>query len=497
MNVQTSMSVAIVGTASSVGKTFLAAVLLYHLRRRGYRSTPFKVQNMSLNSYPAIDGGEIAVAQAMQAYVAGVEPLSCMNPILLKPMKSLTEVVVCGRPLGVYTFHEYWERIRPWAWRRALECFDELSRSFDAVVIEGAGCVAEPNFVDRDIANLRIAVERSIPAILVADIDRGGAFASIIGCLEILPPSMRRAIRGFIINRFRGSMEILEPALRWLEERTGLPVLGVVPYIEGARLWPEDSMNLEPFGEGRVDVALIAYPTASNLGDLEPLRFEDVALRIVRSPRDLGDPDIVILPGARSVVAAMEWLRRSGMDAAIRRVVGSSIVLGLCGGHELLGRRLSDPHGLEAGVPTHIECLGVQGYSTVIGVDKVVAHTVVESWVPEIGLVRGYEIHRGRTVYESAKPFGTVIERNRVATTDLDGSLDESRGVYTTFLHDALWNDGFRCFILEKALRSVRGRVVSCRRGLDKVQKLLEEIDRVYRAVRTCIDFEAIESLMS
>jgi len=486
----------VVGTASNVGKTFLTTILLYHFRKRGYRVAPFKIQNMSLNSYPALDGGEIALAQAMQAYVAGSELSSCINPVLLKPLGRYTEVIVRGKPLGVIRFGEYWSSIKSLAWRVALECFDELSSRYDIVIVEGAGSVAEPNFVDGDIANLRIAVERELPAILVADIERGGAFASILGCLEILPPSMRERIKGFVINRFRGSLEILEPALRWLENRTGLPVLGVVPYVESARLWPEDSINLEPFGDGDIDVALIAYPTAANINDLEPLRYEDVTLRIVRSPRSLGDPDIVILPGARSVIDAIEWLKRTGIDKALEKMLGSSVVLGICGGHEILGKRISDPHGFECGSPTHAEGLNVMDYEIVIEKDKVVAHTIVESVIEDIGRVRGYEIHRGRTIYGSATPFGIVIERNARANRDLDGSVDETKGIYTTFLHDVLWNDVFRCFILEKALRHVRGRRASCRRGLDKVEKLVETVDRIYRELEGCIDFDRIERII-
>ncbi len=491
-----SRGLAVVGTASSVGKTFLTAILLYHFRRRGYSVTPFKVQNMSLNSYPALDGGEIALAQAMQAYVAGAELSSCINPVLLKPVGRYTEVIVRGKPIGILRFGEYWRSLKPLAWRAALECFDELSSRYDIVVVEGAGCVAEPNFVESDIANLRIAVEKNLPAILVADIERGGAFASIVGCLEILPPSMRERIKGFVINRFRGSIEILEPALRWLESRTGLPVLGVAPYVESARLWPEDSMNLEPFGEGSIDVALIAYPTAANLNDLEPLRYEDVTLRIVRSPKSLGDPDIVILPGARSVVSAIEFLRKTGLDKALEKVVGSSLVLGICGGHEILGKRISDPHGFECGSSTHVEGLNMMDYEIVIEKDKVVAHTIIESVIEGIGRVRGYEIHRGRTIYGRVTPFGIVVERNTRANRDLDGSVDETRGIYTTFLHDVLWNDSFRCFIFERALRRIRGKRASCRRGLDKIEKLVEAVDRIYRELEGYIDFDRIERIV-
>ncbi len=488
----------IVGTSSSAGKTFLTTILLYHFRKKGYRVAPFKVQNMSLNSYPAYDGGEIAVAQAMQAYIAGAELSSCINPVLLKPIGNrFVEVIVCGRSLGLYTFNDYWRSIRPWAWRKALECFDELSSRYDIIVVEGAGCVAEPNFLDEDIANLRIAVERNLPAILVADIERGGAFASIIGCLEILPPSMRSRIRGFIINRFRGSIEILEPALRWLESRTGLPVLGVAPYLEDVRIWPEDSMNLEPFGDGELDIALVAYPTAANLNDLEPLRYENASLRIVRSRASLGDPDIVILPGARSVIDALGWLKRTGLADAIRRIVGTSVVLGICGGHEVLAKRVSDPYGLEYGVPTHVEGLGIQSYEITMCRDKIVAHSTVKTFIEDIDTVRGYEIHRGRTRYHSAKPLGIVVERNFRPTDDLDGSADLDRGVYTTFLHDVLWNDSFRCFIMEKIVKEVRGKKVFCRHGLDKVKMLIEIVDRVYRTLTNYIDFDRIERIVN
>ena len=490
--------VVIVGTSSSSGKTFVTALLLYHLRKRGYRVAPFKVQNMSLNSYPAFDGGEIAIAQAMQAYIAGVEPSSSMNPILLKPIgNKYVEVIVCGKPTGIYTFKEYWDHIRPWAWRKALKCFDELMQEYDIVVVEGAGSVAEPNFLDRDIANLRIAIERNLPAILVADIERGGAFASIIGSLEILPCPMKNKIRGFIINKFRGSLDILEPALKWLKDKTGIPILGVIPYINNARIWPEDSLNLEAFGYGDVDVALIAYPTATNLNDLEPLRYEDISLKIIRSRKSLGDPDIIILPGARSTIDAMMWMKQIELDKAIKQAIGRSVIIGLCGGHELLGKRIIDKYGLESGAPVHVETLGVQDYITIMYKEKIIAHTKVKPMIRDIeSTLTGYEIHRGRTIYGSSKPLGKVIERNMKPAIDLDGSINEVQGVYTTFLHDILWNDAFRCYILDRALGSIRGKKAKCKRGLDKINILLLEMDKIYRATINTLNFEYIEKLL-
>ena len=279
-----------------------------------------------------------------------------------------------GTPYIVTSFHDYWNRIRLRAWKLVKTCFKELVSMYDVIIVEGAGSVAEPNFINKDIANLRIAYEFQIPAILVADIERGGAFASILGTLKILPPKYRRLIKGIIINKFEGDFKVLKPAIDWIERKTGIKVVGVIPKVHGVRLWPEDSLNLEPFGSGPIDVAVIAYPTISNFNDLEPLRLEnDVSVRFIRSPKEFGNPDLLILPGCRNTVEALHWMKVNEIDKIIKKKVGEFIILGICGGHQILGNKLSDPYGLESGYSTHYNGLGVTDVDVVFEKQKVIA----------------------------------------------------------------------------------------------------------------------------
>ncbi len=489
----------VIATSSSAGKSIITALLAYHFRRLGYRVAPFKPQNMSLNSYPAVEGGEIAFAQAMQALASGCKPSVYMNPILLKPMSGLVEVIVLGRSLGVMSFEDYWFRVRSYLKRVVRSCFEKLSREYDLIIMEGAGCVAEPNFIDGDIANLWLPSIYDVPAVMVADIERGGAFASIIGSLSIMPKKQRVLVKGFIINKFRGSRGILKPALEWIERKTGRRVVGVIPYNEALKLWPEDSMELESFGDGGVDVAVIAYPTISNFNDLEPLKLEDsVTVRIVRRPESLGKPNLIILPGARSVFKALEWIRRTGLDEKIRKLAGESLILGICGGHQILGKRISDPHGMEAGSPAHAEALGLMDYMVVYGIEKITSLTKAKATpsnnlVDRDSFVSGYEIHRGKTIYGGSKPAFLVVERSGRQCIDHDGSVDDY--VITTMIHDLLWNDNVRCSLL-KAVCKLAGCSVSCREssGLEKV--VLDRVEKAYRVFRSSVDLDYIEKLV-
>jgi len=485
----------VVGSSSSCGKTFFVTVLCAYLKSLGIRVAPFKPQNMSLNSYPAIDGGEIALAQAMQAYAAGVEPLTIMNPVLIKPFGRYSEIIIDGKPRLITTFSRYWNNVLDEAWRAIVKDFDKLAQMFDVVIAEGAGCCAEPNFLEREVANLRIAVEKRLPAILVVDIERGGAFASVLGIVNTLPPSFRERLRGVIINKFVGDEKLLEPAIEWLEERTGLRVLGVVPKID-VSLWPEDSMELKPFGEGPLDVALIAYPTVSNFGDVEPLKLEpDVRLRIVESCNDLGEPDLIILPGCRSTFAALEWMRKRGLDKCLNKAVGSSVLLAICCGAQLLASAISDPYGVEAGVPTHAHGLGIASYVVSYRREKIVSHSIAEPVSAELwsaGAVRGYEIRRGYVVqWNGESPALEITLRNRVCVHEPDGIA--RGGVYATHLHDVLSNPGFRSIVLNEA-RRLRGLPPRSSHG--GWRELLEAgVAKALEVVERNVDLESVLEL--
>ncbi|HZR98350.1 MAG TPA: cobyric acid synthase [Chloroflexota bacterium] len=423
------------GTASGVGKSALVAALCRLLRRQGLRVAPFKAQNMSNNAAVCADGGEIGRAQAAQAEAAGVAPSVDMNPILLKPEgDARSQVVVRGRVWQRLTAREYHVR-KPELLQVVAESLARLRASHDVVVIEGAGSPAEINLRDGDLVNMAVARLADAPVLLAADIDRGGVFAALVGTLELLEPADRARVAGLLINRFRGDPALLTPGLRFLEERTGCPVLGVVPYLHDLRLPAEDSLSLDgrsasegrrgaagrgdgasAAGDGpRVQVAVICFPRIANFDDFGPLEAEPgVRLQYVRAPADLGVPDLVILPGSKSTLADLAWLRASGLGAALLRLHAAGVpILGICGGFQMLGTSLADPDGVE-GEPGERAGLGLLPARTVFVADKstrqVCGEVAVETGVFGClaGLsLSGYEIHLGRTTV-AAPPFARV-----------------------------------------------------------------------------------------
>ena len=342
------------GTASYVGKSTLAAALCRIFRQDGLRAAPFKAQNMSNNSYVTRDGGEIGRAQAVQAEAAGIEAAVEMNPILLKPeADNRSQVVVLGRTLRSADARSYFD-MKSRLWPVVTRSLDKLRNQYDIVVIEGAGSPAEVNLKQDEIVNMRVARYADAPVLLAGDIDRGGVFASLVGTLELLDSEERAHIKAFIVNKFRGEMAILEPGLRWLEDRTGVPVAGVVPYFHDICIAEEDSVALKPHGKtGRpapLDLAVVCLPHISNFDDLDPLEREPgVGLRYVHSVEELGAPDMIIIPGTKTTVADLDWLRMRGLAGRIQTLSGNgAIVIGICGGYQILGARILDPLRVES-----------------------------------------------------------------------------------------------------------------------------------------------------
>ncbi len=339
------------GTTSDAGKSTLAAALCRVLVRRGVRVAPFKPQNMALNSAVTVDGGEIGRAQALQAQAARLEPHTDFNPVLLKPSTDrAAQVIIHGKAvtdLDARAYHEY----KPRAMRAVLESYERLTAAYECVLVEGAGSPAEINLRDRDIANMGFAEAVDCPVILIADIDRGGVFAHLVGTLELLSASEQARVAGFVINRFRGDIGLLEPGLRWLEARTGKPVLGVLPYLHGLHVDAEDALPRSPTGDGQARLRVIApaLPRISNATDCDPLRLHpELAFRYVGPGEAIPPADLIVLPGSKAVRADLEWLRAQGWEAAIARHLryGGKLI-GLCGGLQMLGRALHDPLGLE------------------------------------------------------------------------------------------------------------------------------------------------------
>ena len=401
-------NIMIQGTMSNAGKSLLAAGLCRILKQDGYRVAPFKSQNMALNSFITRDGGEMGRAQVVQAEAAGIAPDTRMNPILLKPTTDVgSQVIVNGHVQGNMQAMEYYRRKRTYI-PAVLEAYHSLAAEYDVIVIEGAGSPAEINLKEDDIVNMGLARLVDAPVLLVGDIDRGGVFAQLYGTVALLEEEERRRIKGVIVNKFRGDRAILEPGLKTLAQLCGIPVAGVIPYTH-VDIDDEDSLT-ERFGRTPerklIDIAVIRLPRISNFTDFSPFeRYGNVSLRYVDQVGDLHRPDMILLPGTKSTIADLQWLRQSGLEAAIQKAAdGGTLVFGICGGYQMLGRTVSDPEQVEAAGVTEIRGMELLEMDTVFRGEKVQTQTRgviggVKGLLSTLnGLAyEGYEIHMGRS----------------------------------------------------------------------------------------------------
>ena len=433
----TARTLMVQGTTSDAGKSTLVTGLCRVLRRRGLRVAPFKPQNMALNSAVTADGGEIGRAQALQAQAAGVEPTTDMNPILLKPNTDLgAQVIVHGRAVGnmpAAQYHQYKSIAR----NAVLASHQRLAARHDVIVTEGAGSPAEINLREGDIANMGFAEAVDCPVILVADIERGGVFAHLVGTLALLSPSERARVVGFVINRFRGDVALLEPGLRWLEDHTHKPVVGVLPYLHGLNLDAEDAIRREPDAakSGALRVIVPVLPRISNHTDFDPLRHHpQVELRYIGPGQTPPPADLVILPGSKSVRSDLEYLRREGWEEYLERHLRyGGRVLGICGGFQMLGERIADPLGLE-GEAGESAGLGWLKLHTTLDAEKQLRNTAGVLLL-ENAPVRGYEIHAGvssgralhkpTTMLDGSRPDGAISDDGRVFGTYIHGIFEE------------------------------------------------------------------------
>jgi len=442
------------GTSSHAGKSFLAAGLCRLFYREGFNVAPFKSQNMALNSYVTRDGLEMGRAQGVQAEAAGVAAAVEMNPILLKPKEDMVaQVIVMGKPLADMSARDYRERYVPEGLEVVKKALARLRRDFDLLVIEGAGSPAEINLRDRDIANMKIAELAEAPVLIVGDIDRGGVFASMVGTMELLTPRERRRVAGFIINKFRGDATLLTPALDFLETRTGLPVLGVIPYLENPGIEEEDSVALHHREERRagadqLDIAVIRLPRISNYTDFAPLEAEtDVSLRYVSQRERLGLPDAVILPGTKNTTADLEFLYHSGLAAELVRLNREGMpVVGICGGFQMLGETLHDPQGTESSGVESMEGLSLLPLDTTFNREKITRRVQARVsdhpyWGDLAGRdMEGYEIRHGRSHPRGELPCIVITGGEQ----EIIGAASPARAVLGTYLHDIFSNDAFR-----------------------------------------------------
>lgn len=418
---------------------------------------------MALNAYVTSSGGEIGHAQAVQAWASGITPRVEMNPILLKPQGDMTsQVILKGRVAGRVSAAEYYEQFFDIGWQAIEESLSRLGEEFDLLICEGAGSPVEVNLKHRDLTNMRIARYLNAPTLLVVDIDRGGAFAQVVGTLELMEPEERALVRGIIINKFRGQRSLLQPGVEWLEERTGIPVIGVIPWFE--QVFPaEDSLSLldrsaPNNSNSEINIAVIRLPRISNFTDFDPLEAESsVSVRYVGLKDSLGYPDAVILPGSKTTIADLVAMQRTGMAEAIQNYVGAGgTILGICGGFQMMGKMLADPEGLE-GQEGRYKGLGMLPLKTVITGQKVARQRLVTSNYPQIGLpVAGYEIHQGRShLVDTENVDGEPVFRPLFDDANL-GVVDVTQSIWGTYLHGIFDNGPWRRAWLNR-LRQQRG----------------------------------------
>jgi adenosylcobyric acid synthase len=499
----TARTIMVQGTASSVGKSIVATALCRMFVQDGLSVAPFKAQNMALNAYVTPDGGEIGRAQAVQAAAARVVPTVDMNPILLKPEgDSRSQVVVLGKPIGSFGAVDY-QAQKPELRALVRASLERLRSAHDVVVIEGAGSPAEVNLKERDLVNMFVAESAGAPVVLVGDIDRGGVFASFVGTLELLEPHERALVAALLINKFRGDVRLLESGLRFLEERTHKPVLGVLPHVRGLAIADEDSVALEERRGRRraradeVEIAVVLLPRISNYDDFQPLEREPgVIVRFVETPRELEGADLVILPGTKSTIADRAWLRSAGFDdVLVDRARRGQPILGVCGGCQILGEHILDPEHVESDRDS-AGGLGLLSLSTRFGREKRTAQVEARSALPSFlirdtaAVVQGYQIHMGRIERSRGAPAFTVERRNGAPEQELDGAVSADSAIVGTMIHGLFENR----IIRETLLRTLRDR-----RGLSAPEPSappIDEYDRLADVVRANIDTKLLARIM-
>ena len=502
----------VLGTSSHVGKSLLTAALCRIFAQEGYRVAPFKSQNMSLNSAVTPDGLEIGRAQAFQAEAAGILPSVHMNPILLKPSGDMTsQVVVLGKIWGKLSASDYHLRRVKELLPLVCESYEILASQNDIIILEGAGSPAEINLKQHDIVNMRMAELAGAACLLVGDIDRGGVFASLLGTVELMDPSERALIAGFLINKFRGDVRLLEPGVRMIEERLGKPSLGVVPFLPHLSLDEEDSLGLPSLDTDNaliwqssddptraLRIAVIALPTFSNFTDFDALRAEPcVSVRFCRTSEQLTYADVIIIPGSKQTADDLSWLRSEGLDKLIGGHAGKGLIVGICGGMQMLGKEIADPHGME-------------NSATIAGLDLLAIHTTMQPQKvtrissgqflmptlfgqPIVPLcISGYEIHVGDTHYlQGAQPFARLSAESDKRSF-FDGCIAGDNHTFGTYLHGLFDDDSFRhAFLI--AARAASGLTTPNHLNNWKQQREAS-LNRLTDIVRTSLDLPKVFS---
>ena len=502
-------AIMVVGTTSDSGKSVSATALCRIFSDMGVKVAPFKAQNMSLNSFVTKEGGEMGRAQVVQALAARVEPHTDMNPVLLKPLgDSRSQVIIDGQPFCNANAREYYTK-KDFAGARARAAFDRLASRYDLIVLEGAGSPTEINLLENDFVNMRMAEHAQAPAILVADIDRGGVFASVFGTIKLLPPKWRRLIAGIVINKFRGDKSLLDSGIAQIEELTGVPVLGVVPYIHSLDVDEEDSLGLKKrngASKGALDIAVIRLPMISNFTDFAALEAApSVSVRYVSSAKHLGQPDLIVIPGSKNTIHDMLFLNDSGLgDRIMDYSRGGKPVIGICGGYQMLGERIDDPLGVE-GPDKSVAGLGLLPVATVMERGKELAQVsgIANDALPFLKAAcpfQGYEIHCGKTVPAArgnAKNPLSIDSRSGVKCLEAAGDVSKDGLVFGSYIHGIFDSDELRAALLKWLCE---------RKGADPAEMLAQppraqvqeaEICRLSKTFKDSVDMERIKSWLA
>ncbi|MCP4162661.1 MAG: cobyric acid synthase [Deltaproteobacteria bacterium] len=491
-----SKTLMIQGTASDVGKSLIVAGLCRIYKRKGISVAPFKAQNMALNSYVTPDGLEIGRAQALQAAAACLEPDVDMNPVLIKPHSDMSsQIVVMGKSWKNLHASDYYKS-KSILWNHVTDSLDRMNGKYDLVICEGAGSPAEINLKTDEIVNMAVAKYLNAPVLLASDIDRGGVFASLYGTVELMDPDEKELIKGFIINKFRGYVDLLKPGLEMLENLTGgRKTAGVIPFIKNINLAQEDSVYLENnriFGGGTLDIAVIHLPHISNFDDLDALLLEEgVTIRMVTNSSEIGYPDAVLIPGSKTTISDLKWMKDKGIDKTIIKISGEgTAVAGICGGYQILGRRICDPLGIE-GKPEDIDGLGLLPIETVLTELKTTTRNEGGAYSSNGFLkyfsekVTGYEIHMGST-----SSFGEMTPLFKMKDGSTDGSVTGNGRIWGSYLH-GIFNTPFfrRCW-----LKSIGWKETGEPRYLEDVQN--RQLDHLADIMEENLDMDFINGII-
>jgi len=497
------------GTSSHVGKSILTTALCRIFYQDGRKVVPFKAQNMALNSYVTKDGKEMGRAQVAQAEAAGLDPMVDMNPVLLKPTgNSCSQVVLMGEAIGNMSAREYHQGYSLKAFSAVKTALERLDSAYDTIVIEGAGSPAEVNLKANDIVNMRVAKHLQAPVLLIADIDRGGALAALVGTLELLDADERALVKGLIINKFRGDITLLTPAIQFLEEKTGKPVLGVIPHLDKLGIDDEDSVSLEEkthyHKKKDLAIAVIQTPKISNFTDFDCLANEaDVSLYYVKEGESIGKPDLILLPGSKNTTEDLLYLRRSGLEKTIKAAVCRKIpVIGICGGYQMLGEAIYDPYHTES---EHEQTagMGLLPLETTFGQHKLTSQ--VKAHCPALHFLgaeifaadlTGYEIHMGQTAFleeQAGQPF-VITQRSNETMSCPEGLCRADGYVFGTYIHGIFDNDAFRRAVLN-AIR-VHKKLPPLENTVNTYAAKQSSYNRLADTVRQSLDMKRLYEIM-